>query len=733
MNSRHHRLLVTVVFALAVALRVAFVVRLPHLPLYWDEVHYNGWAKKYADAWGAVRQPRLFLQKLRVAFEGSIQKGEAYSAFAGLVYAVAGHRPKAVFIVQALLDALTCLFVYGIARELGGRTVALVALVLSGLYEPFIFSAARLQTETLCSFVFLAGLYAFLSQSRHGVAVRTCVAGFLVALAMLARPALQFLFPLLLVLIFVVHWDATRARNVVLAVAFSAGFFLLIGPRLAVTTAVFGHPIWSGTTDPSTNVYAAILYDNLGWRTDHNSFASPPKGELLEVLGQRELPNPPDPEYRRATVLTVERHPIQSGAVLCHKIYQAWAHPYNDSHRRLLFSPHWQQIWHKAMLVLAAIGCCLALDNWRIGLPLVVATLYVWSTYLAVQIEVRYVVTALPVMLCFAALALERLGGGLRARWQCRRLWAVVLLGAATLALIALLQVASIGRLLALVPVLSPTEAHHLRTGAMVVVMVLAAALVFTLLRAEVASGWAVGSALVPLSVGTLIFLVGRPLAGTWRQWQCPLTAGHGVVRQEFQLPMNLPPPARAEVRLDLVTADVGGSDLVVTVNGNEARRFVGGPKRDDAVPTESFYNEIFAGQGRGQRPWHSWYAVPIAPARIAASGTVQVDAKVEGKRDGGDEVVTVFGDYPGDGAPTYEGPSVLSPGYLADTSVYKYVGDGDFRMRRRVPMNPASRSSFFDGQGWSTTDLSFAPGRQFGRYRIFLVLTYPNGIVYVF
>ena len=87
-----------------------------------------------------------------------------------------------------------------------------------------------------------------------------------------------------------------------------------------------------------------------------------------------------------------------------------------------------------------------------------------------------------------------------------------------------------------------------------------------------------------------------------------------------------------------------------------------------------------------------------------------------------------VFGDYPVADPRVYEGPSLFSPQYAADTSLYKYLATGDYRMHRRVRLSGTSRSSFYDGHAWSTTDLSAESGRQYGRYRIFLILTYANG-----
>jgi hypothetical protein len=148
-------------------------------------------------------------------------------------------------------------------------------------------------------------------------------------------------------------------------------------------------------------------------------------------------------------------------------------------------------------------------------------------------------------------------------------------------------------------------------------------------------------------------------------------------------------------------------------------------------APEES-YRQIFAGQGRRPWPWHGWYAVPVDPALLAGARQLRVEARVEGdaQRTGG---VLVFGDYALDGGATYDGPSPVSPGSLGYTSVYKYLGDGDLRLRRRYLFSGRSWSSYFDGRQWSGADLSPLPGWQYGRYRIVLRLLYPDGQGFIF
>jgi hypothetical protein len=197
-------------------------------------------------------------------------------------------------------------------------------------------------------------------------------------------------------------------------------------------------------------------------------------------------------------------------------------------------------------------------------------------------------------------------------------------------------------------------------------------------------------------------------------------------------LPPGLPPPLRAELKLDIDAYGPPDADLIVTVNGTEARRFIGGPARHNAVALPAYYEKIFAGQGRQQRPWRGWYTVPVALEQISGAETLDVAVALEGEKESR-SIAGLFGDYPIDGSPGYDGPSLFSPGVFADTSIYRFLGVGDARMRRRLIVSGGARSSFYDGHNWSMIDLSSAPGRQYGRYRIFLWLIYANGRLAVF
>jgi len=125
-----------------------------------------------------------------------------YYYFLAGVYAVAGHSYLAVRIVQALLDALTCLLVYSISRQIFGEAAGLLAAALAAVYPPFVFYTGVLLTETLSTFFLAAATWALLK--TFGVSKQTpkvcwlALAGLLLGLAALTRNVLLLAAPLAL-------------------------------------------------------------------------------------------------------------------------------------------------------------------------------------------------------------------------------------------------------------------------------------------------------------------------------------------------------------------------------------------------------------------------------------------------------------------------------------------------------------------------------------------------------
>lgn len=111
-----------------------------------------------------------------------------YPWLLSLVYRAAGHSYPAVWIVQALLGALTCLWVYLLARRLFGAQPARWSLGLSALFVPSILFVPLLMTETLYVCLMMVWALALTEAVSRRFVVWGTVAGLLGGWLMLTKP-----------------------------------------------------------------------------------------------------------------------------------------------------------------------------------------------------------------------------------------------------------------------------------------------------------------------------------------------------------------------------------------------------------------------------------------------------------------------------------------------------------------------------------------------------------------
>ena len=708
----------------ALGLRVGFVLTMPDTPLYWDEPHYDTWAEVHRGFWSSLVSGGEG-PSLGDAFRASRQKGEVFVGMVGAIYALIGRHPRAIFVLQAMLDTLTCLLLFDLTRVLAGVRAGLVALALAALYEPFTFAAARLQTETLAALLYVAGLWAICVPGRRR-AWRYVAGGVLFAAAMLTKPALQYLPLALLPAIVAANWDRHWRERLRAAGLVGAGCIAGLAPHLLLAATAGAGAQSAGMHGNGSDLYAGVVYVNAGWKSAHLAFAPPPDA-LVAVLGGDPQRRPTEADYRAAFVRTLTTEPLESAAVMLHKLYAAWRYPYNDSRASLLLGRDGVVLLHRVILCLALLGMPLALRHWRVAMPLLAATLYLWLVYLSVKIETRYAVTAMPMMICFAGVAVAALSRGWEQAWRTGDRRRLLLAAGAAAMLLALASAASIARLLEWLPI-GPEAANGLRVAAILGTAVACGWLAAELARPEWGRSAARAAAATSFAIVALVVVAGRPLAQDWREWRSTLRPGGAKVAQQFALPAGLPPPLGAALAIDMLPEPAQGDyDVVVQVNGAELKRYRGAPIAADANLPHGSHDLLYQVRQPSGEANKAWYVIPVPAELIAAGAPVAVEVALEGAATGGSLVV--FGDHSSDPA-TYVGPSLFSPRNDADTSIFKYLADGDSRLRRRMPLAGTAHARFHDGSGWSDRDLALDAGRQQGRYRIFLVLSYPRGVV---
>jgi len=134
-----------------------------------------------------------------------------YYYFLAAIYSLFGHSYLAVRVAQALLDTITCLLAYLLAKETFGATAGLIAAFVSAAYPPLIFYTGVLLTETLATFLLTAAALCVLTFVRFTHLRRQMLlvlAGLLLGFAVITRSVFLASVPLVLLwlLILVEGW-----------------------------------------------------------------------------------------------------------------------------------------------------------------------------------------------------------------------------------------------------------------------------------------------------------------------------------------------------------------------------------------------------------------------------------------------------------------------------------------------------------------------------------------------
>ena len=144
------------------------------------------------------------------------------------VYAVFGYNPQMACIFQALISSLTCIVIYHIGKTTFNRKIGMISGFIAAIYPTFIIFCGDLRSETL--FIFLSSLSVlYLLKIHEDPSVKSIlIAGVSFGMAMLVRPAIMGLIPLLL--IWMSFSSKDRKKNLMKFMAVCAILMAVISP-----------------------------------------------------------------------------------------------------------------------------------------------------------------------------------------------------------------------------------------------------------------------------------------------------------------------------------------------------------------------------------------------------------------------------------------------------------------------------------------------------------------------
>jgi len=130
---------------LALVLRVAWA-SMASTELWFDHIFTD------ATAMGLL-EGRGFTVSLSAPYDPAIFRTPGYSFFLAGLYGLVGHSVRAAFFANAIIDTLSCLLIYRLARHYFSPRTALMALFVAAIYPFTIYSVGSLSPESLLVFL----------------------------------------------------------------------------------------------------------------------------------------------------------------------------------------------------------------------------------------------------------------------------------------------------------------------------------------------------------------------------------------------------------------------------------------------------------------------------------------------------------------------------------------------------------------------------------------------------
>jgi hypothetical protein len=588
---------------------------------------------------------------------------------------------------QAGVFAFDVILIWQIAKRLGGSRAAWLAVTLAALYTPFLMMTGRVMSENQILPCLLLWLWWWLDG-------RPWLSG--TALFFGLSGSWFTFWPKLIVLGAVAALSAWRRSDPALRRKLGVALMPLLvgGLFLQGVTMVLPHQSLS----PATIWYYT---DTMGWGTllplaGMRSFLAvnggPRAFEAYLHAAPTAIPDvlrwfASDPSHALLLLgANIARLPMRADNVYG----QSW----------LFITPEVLQILHRLILAGAFWSFALLFTEPRSRLLWLMPL--AWLVYTFTPVEARYNMPLMPFFILAAAL-------GWQAVWRQPRMFRIMFL-IGTVAALLLIHMNWYPGVLLVVPAF-PLPLFSALCG--LLVLLLLGAGLWGLLRTGPRLRFSFGfTAFLMTLVVSLPATAHHLLVPPKSEWTTPLVVGRAPIRQEIPLSKDFWQPSNMVTYLLLDTSPPVSpqqNDLNITVNGYPVSSVSDSPR----VLGELKYLLGGLHAPESFRQYRMLRLPPQVVASLRASHRADIRVGVAPHAAG---PVVLFGDYPIGGQGRYVIPTPDWTSY----SIYKAQYDGDGRLPLPVETEAALPDS-------GNADLSINPGRQNGRYRVFLLRLLPE------
>lgn len=647
---------------------------------------------------------------------------------------------------NSFVDAITCVLVYFCGRLAFTRRTALIAGLLFAIYPAAIINTQHCYSEPFSYFLLsiwtALSLFVLLRHSKSTLlkAASWCAIGLSTGMLMLSKPAFILLPPMALAAIVPIslirqmsHRDKSQSlissispllRKFAGRAALAAiGLAIILTPWMFFNKAVSGQYSVFVNRVPSFNIFHGNQLRTDAWRC-YPFYGTFPGDSKLVIASLLE---------------DAKQKPLPFIGLQFKKVARLWSGVWNEYHYSLFGIPlEIQSLFHQLLLLSGTVSLSYLLCrsghktlSRSFSAAVLLGTIVVFHfAYIPFEAISRYAITAMPAIILLSASLLEESWRSKNARSAFSILMVVSAAG--------LLTISSSGYIANCLASVLPVDFLDTAPWLAVLADCICFALSLYLMRKHINAlvagkeGPAI-SLIIPWAVTLLSCIVAAfytVQSFDWREWSCGINEGQSV-RQIIRLPKTLPDAATAFVLFDMGSDNLA-PELTIKLNGEvlSEKPF----PLAELQPNNADILQCLAIQAEGMsldiRSFRNWWVVPCKKS-LLRSGE---DNSIELSYNDDSAHAIIYGDFqkPADLASSKDGnrylPSLRSFSYTKGFTTFDHR---DPRVFEEIPLEGKTVGGIrISGNKQKhiadIADLSDASGRQYGSYRIRLMI--PSG-----
>jgi hypothetical protein len=601
-TSRSDVVWLAVVLVIGLGARLLFVQWGPQAPIWADQSNYHLCGRYQA---GFIAPTEGVVKRVS---DYVSTRGPGYPLFLAAIFRFIADDVAVVRYIQAVMSALVCGLVFVLARRIASRSVAVLAVLLVGVYPTLVVFPGRLLSENLAIPLFYLALALLVHAVYRRSLVWLLLAGIGAAGAGLSRSTFLPVLPFLVLSGFLALQGVSWARRLFLAGAYAATIaMLMLGWRfLGPQPATGGQLVGARGVQVIVDGFKLPTHPHFrGWSPD----PGPPEG-----YGE--------PWWQDSS----------AGRIVAAVVDLPFSHLWypDTSWLGAYFVPHGAfRVAHRALIILAIGGFALSLAWWRSWLPLLLPCVPIGVTWVK-WVELRHALPAIPLMCIFAAFFALTITACVFRGQAVRKKVAVVLGGAVVTA--AALRLTQPLVLANLAPATHPLTLGDIHDAVILTLPFGWAAVVMWLVRSRLGLTRAVLAGPVPAALFSVLFAAHMVTASEprWHRWTINLAGTHAPIVQEIELPKAL---ALDEIRSASWLVDLTHSTdtpaLRIGVNGTwlpaEASQSKCRPLvlETASLQRQDIYKGVSKFVCRELSSWAQWWGVSVDPSAVAGRKTV--------------------------------------------------------------------------------------------------------------